>query len=223
MSSQNSRLKKKKLIFQENDTTTRYKRKTNLIIFFITLGAIVATIAPFLHIPFDKASTTKIFGFKNARVFFYSLGMPVTILLSALIMSYSSNFISIKLIRKVIQNVSIVFLSIALYYLIWTFTAYSSKDWNPLLYYFTCLIASFFIGSLINKYLKFIGTIPRKYVNVRNNIPALDKKIKTVNDIAKIMPSNDNTITYKAMVDVTGDKLNYIVSEIKKELNDEKK
>ena len=38
------------------------------------------------------------------------------------------------------------------------------------------------------------------------------------------MPSsNEDIATYKTMVDITGDNLKYVVSEIKKELNHEEK
>lgn len=216
-----SKLKKKKLKSQEKADIG--KAKINLFIFLMTLGAIVAAIAPFSHIPFDKTSTVKVFGFRNARVFLYSLGMPVTIFLSSLIMSFTSNFIEIKLVYKVVRNVSIIFLSIALYYLIWTFTASSAKDWNPIVYYLMALGISISIGTIINRYLKSVAEIPKKYYKISNNIPLLDKRVKTVNDIAKIMPSNNEDIsTYKSLVDVTGDNLNDVMSEIKKELNHEK-
>ncbi|WP_438712648.1 hypothetical protein ACSTS3_10490 [Aquimarina muelleri] len=223
MNKKNSKSKKKIFKSQENEFIFK-KAKINLIILIITLGAIVAAIAPFSHIPFDRTSTTKVFGFRNARVFLYSLGMPITILLGSLIMSFTANFIEIKLVFKVLRNVSIVFLSVALYYLIWTFTASSTKDWNPILYYLMALSISISIGVLINKYLKSIAEIPKRFYNISNNIPLLDKRIKTVNEIAKIMPSNNEDIaTYKTMVDITGDNLKYVVSEIKKELNHEEK
>ncbi len=190
----------------------------------MTFGAIIAAIAPFLHVPFDRGSTERIFGFKNARIFLYSLGMPLTIWLGALIMSFTANFIEIRSVYKVQRYISIVFLSVAFYYLLWTFTASSTRDWNPIIYYTMALGISISIAILINKYLKSISEASKKYYKISDSIPLLDKRVKTVNDIAKIMPSdNKDIVTYKAMVDITGDNLNDVISEIKKGVANEKK
>ena len=75
-------------------------------------------------------------------------------------------------------------------------------------------------GFLINKFFKYISSSSKKLSRIYEKIPSLDKRIKTVNHIAKIMPDdNDDLVTYKAMVDVTGDNLEESISDIKKDLN----
>ena len=48
----------------------------------------------------------------------------------------------------------------------------------------------------------------------------LDQRIEQVNDIANIMPDdNEDILTYKVLMDVTGDNLQETASEIKKDLS----
>ncbi len=194
------------------------RTKINIIVLLLTLGATVAAVAPFLHILFPKESQVEVFGFRNARTFCYSLGMPITIFVSALIMSFIVNFIKDTPIYKTIQNVCIVFLSVATYYILWTFSAFS--DFDPLFYYIMIILVSISFGILINRFLRFTSSSTNKLLKVQSNIPNLDKRIRTVNDIASIMPDdNEDIVTYKAMVDVTGDNLKETITEIKKDLN----
>ncbi len=72
---------------------------------------------------------------------------------------------------------------------------------------------------------KLLGSITKrlsKLKSISERIPDLDHSIKTVNDIADIMPNDKKEIiTYKAMVDVTGDDLSETMLEIKKDLCNE--
>ncbi len=192
--------------------------KINIIVLLFTLGATVAAVAPFLHIMFPKESQVEVFGFRNARTFCYALGMPITIFVSALIMSFIANYIKDKPIYKIVRNVSIVFLSVASYYILWTFSAFS--DFDPMFYYIMIIAVSISFGLLINRFLKFVSTSSGKLLKISSNISNLDERIKTVNHIANIMPDdNEDIITYKAMVDITGDNLEETISEIKNDLN----
>lgn len=183
----------------------------------MTLGAVISVIAPFLHMLFPRSSTTPIFGFYNARKFFYALGMPITIFFSATILSFSSNFIESTIIAKFVGAISKVFLSIAFYYLIWTFTA--SNDWSPILYFISIIILSIIIGFLTNRFLQSMSSIPLKLYKAEKNVNELDKKVQRINHIAKIMPEdNEHLVTYKSMIDVSGENLEETVSKIKKDL-----
>ncbi|KZS39978.1 hypothetical protein AWE51_10075 [Aquimarina aggregata] len=206
--------------------TKSTKRKYNtqktegnkIVVLILTFGAIVAAIAPFLHIFCSRESKVEMFGFRNARMFFYAIGVPVTLFISSIILSYVSNFIGIKTVYHTVRNIAFIFLSVASYYLIWIFWA--KGDFNPIAYYSMIIIIACSFGYFSNKFLKYISTSTNRLSKISNNIPNLDDRIKTVNDIAKIMPDdNEDMVTYKAMVDVTGDNLKETITEIKKDLN----
>ncbi len=194
------------------------KNKINLIVLLLTLGAMIAIIAPFSHMFFSRDSQVKVFGFDNARKFFYSLGMPVTIFIGALIMSYITSLIKGNPIYKFLRRIPIVFLSVAIYYILWIFSAFS--DFDPLYYYIMLITVSITFGILVHKFLTYVSASSIKLLKVQSKIPNLDQRIKTVNDIARIMPDdNDSVATYKSMVDITGDHLQETITEIKKDLN----
>ncbi len=206
----------KKYFKSKKETTT----KINIITLLLITGATLATIAPFLHILFPRESQVKVFGFRNARSFFYAIGIPITLFISSIILSYISNFISLQAISKAVRNIAFVFLTIASYYIAWTLWA--KGDFPPILYYSMLVLVSLLFGYLINQLLKYLSTTTNRLSKISDKIPRLDHRIKTVNDIANIMPDdNKDIITYKAMVDVTGDDLNKTILEIKKELSNE--
>ncbi len=197
---------------------TQTTGETNIIIIILTIGAIVAAIAPFLHILCSKESKIELFGFRNARMFFYAIGLPVTLLISSIILSYISNFIGIKKINQAVRSIAFIFLSVSFYYIVWTFWA--KADFPPIVYYGMIILIACSFGFCMNKFLRYISTSTKRLLEISNKIPNLDLRIKTVNDIANIMPDdNEDLVTYKTMVDVTGDNLKETITEIKKDLN----
>jgi hypothetical protein len=183
----------------------------------LVIGAVIAFTAPFIHMCFDKSSEVEVFGYYNARMFCYAIGIPVTLFFSALFVSFSSMFIHIKIFRKIMFIISYMILSISIYYIIWSIWA--RKDF-PKPYYYTSII----ILSLISSYLLFflIKRTTKNTVrlsNIARNLKSLEGDSKTINDIANIMPSKDETVTYKAMIDVTGENIGESIKKIDNEIN----
>ncbi|MFC5047678.1 hypothetical protein [Aquimarina hainanensis] len=83
------------------------------------------------------------------------------------------------------------------------------------------VITALIFSLAITRFIQYVSKSTIKLAIISNQIPDLDKKIKTVNEIANIMPEKDGIITYKTLVDVTGDKLTESVSKIKQGLNHE--
>ena len=199
-----------------NTQTT--ENKSNLILIIITLGAIVAAIAPFLHIFCSRESTTEIFGYSNMRMFLYSAGMPFTLFITSLILTFVSNYIGDKIVYKTIRNISFIILAVAAYYIVWVFWA--KKDLNPLFYYGMLILTALSFSYFISKLMRFLATSSKKLLSISSKLPRLKKDIQNVSNIAHIMPSdNEDLVTYKAMVDVTSENLMEAVGDIKKDLN----
>ncbi|QHI36551.1 hypothetical protein IMCC3317_19140 [Kordia antarctica] len=113
--------------------------------------------------------------------------------------------------------ISYMILSISIYYIIWSIWA--RKDF-PKPYYYTSII----ILSLISSYLLFflIKRTTKNTVrlsNIARNLKSLEGESKTINDIANIMPSKDETVTYKAMIDFTGENIGESIKKIDNEIN----
>ncbi len=177
-----------------------------------------AAIAPFVHILFPKESSEKVFGFPSMRVFLFSIGLPISLFILSLFIAFFSNFIELKEYKKSMRIGSICFLFTSSYFIIWTF--WYRADFDIYLYYGAMVIVSIFASFAISRLLQSVTKKISKLKSISEKIPNLDKRIKTVNDIASIMPDdNDDLVTYKAMVDVTGDNLKETITEIKKDLN----
>lgn len=182
------------------------------------MGVVVAAIAPFVHIFFPKESSVKVFGFPSMRVFLFSIGLPISLFILSLFIAFFSNFIELKDYRNSMRVGSICFLFTSTYFIIWTF--WYRDDFDIYLYYGAMVVASSFASFAISKLLRSITNKLLKLKSISEKIPTLDRRIKTVNDIASIMPDdNEDIITYKLMVDVTGDNLKEVITEIKKDLN----
>ena len=67
--------------------------------------------------------------------------------------------------------------------------------------------------QVITKKLKILNSISDK-------IPKLAPDIEYINGIADLMPESENTITYKAMLDLTGDDLRKTYKTIEEELDE---
>ena len=65
--------------------------------------------------------------------------------------------------------------------------------------------------KLITNKLKTLNTITEQ-------IPKLKSDIEYINGIADLMPENDTTVTYKAMLDATGDDLRNTYKKIEKDI-----
>ncbi|MBQ0733420.1 hypothetical protein J9332_03805 [Aquimarina celericrescens] len=113
---------------------------------------------------------------------------------------------------------SMCFLFTSSYFIIWTL--WYRGDFNIYAYYSAMILASLLASYAISTFLRSTTKKITQLKSISEKIPSLDKRIKTVNDIANIMPDdNDDLVTYKAMVDVTGDNLEETITEIKKDLN----
>ncbi|WP_459212014.1 hypothetical protein [Aquimarina rhabdastrellae] len=208
----------KPLIKTKYNYQTKGINKVTSIILIV--GAVIAITAPFLHIFFVKDSIDKFFGFRNIRVFLYIIGQPIVIFVLSLFLSFISNFIENKDLKKIIRFSSYMFTAVAFYFLIWIF--WNKQDLHAYIYYTAVIILSIIGSYIVSKGLKKISDHLLRINRIEKQIPELDNNIKQVNEIAKIMPSdNVDIITYKAMIDVTGDQLNGSLSNIKKELGNE--
>ncbi|MFD2188014.1 hypothetical protein [Aquimarina celericrescens] len=184
----------------------------------IILGVIAGAIAPFLHILFPRESSEKIFGFPSMRVFLYSIGLPISLFILSLFIAFFANLIELKEYRKSMKIGSMCFLFTSSYFIIWTL--WYRGDFNIYAYYSAMILASLLASYAISTFLRSTTKKITQLKSISEKIPSLDKRIKTVNDIANIMPDdNDDLVTYKAMVDVTGDNLEETITEIKKDLN----
>ncbi|WP_281989851.1 hypothetical protein [Aquimarina aggregata] len=189
-----------------------------IINIIIIIGVVAAAIAPFVHILFPKGASEKVFGFPSMRVFLFSIGLPISLFILSLFIAFLSNFIELKEFKKTMRIGSICFLFTSSYFIIWTF--WYRDDFNIYFYYAAMVIVSIFASFAISKLLQSITEKLSRLKSISEKIPNLDHRIKTVNDIAKIMPDdNEDMVTYKAMVDVTGDNLKETITEIKKDLN----
>ncbi len=204
--------------------TSSEKGKSNLqriginkfINVFIILSVIIGAIAPFLHIFFSKESTDKIVGFNNMRSFLFAIGLPVSLFVISLFVAFMSNLLELRAYKKSIQVSSLVFISIALYFIIWTF--WYRDDFDIYLYYTFIGVISISSAYVIYNLLKISTQKLKALHSVSEKIPKLESDIEYVNGIADLMPENEDTVTYKAMLDTTGDDLRETYIKIKKDL-----
>lgn len=189
-----------------------------LTYFMLALGAVIAITAPFLHILFAKESEVEVFGFYNARMFFYAIGLPLTLFIASLFLSFTSNFIKVPFLAKTIKNISLLFLAIAMYYICWTLWA--KGDFNEIFYYISLIVIASLSSVFFDRLLRYSSTSLVKLSNISEDVQDIERQTKTINDIANIMSSNDKTVSFKAMIDVTGDNLNDSIDSINQELNE---
>ncbi len=108
------------------------------------------------------------------------------------------------------------FTFVSVFFIIWTF--WYSKDLNAYLYF-----GAIFIVSTLSAYGVFmlLKSISKKLLTLNSlseKIPKLHSDIEYINGIADLMPEDDNTITYKAMLDSTGDDLRNKYEDIERDL-----
>lgn len=188
-----------------------------IINIIISIGVILAAIAPFLHIIPSKESTDKVFGFNNLRSFLYALGLPVSLLTISIFVAFLSNLLELRPYKEVIKVASWIFISVSMYFIVWTF--WYREDFNVYLYYLAIILISVLTAYSINKMLKTVTARLKTLNNISIQIPKLKSDIEYVNGIADIMPENDDLITFKAMLDNTGDDLKKTYDKIQNDLN----
>ncbi|WP_146169842.1 hypothetical protein [Kordia periserrulae] len=187
------------------------------LIILISIGAVIGFTAPFIHIFLDKDSEIEVFGYYNARMFFYAVGIPITLFVGSVCTYFSSMFIHISLIKKIMTFISFMLMAISIYYITWSIWA--KKDFNDYLYYSSIIILSLLVSYLFSILIKRTTKNAVRLSNIGRNVKVLQDDSKTINDIASIMPSKEETITYKAMIDVTGDSIDSSIQKIENEIN----
>lgn len=190
---------------------------SKLLVLIILIGAVIGFTAPFIHIFLDKKSEVEVFGYYNARMFFYAIGVPITLFISSVATYFSSLFIHIALFRKIMIFISFMLMSISIYYITWSLWA--RNDFDEFYYYTSIIILSFLISYLFILFIKRTTKNAVRLSNIARNIKVLQDDSKRISDIASIMPAKEETITYKALIDVTGEDINVTIQEIVNEIN----
>ncbi|PTX60222.1 hypothetical protein C8N46_107229 [Kordia periserrulae] len=113
--------------------------------------------------------------------------------------------------------ISFMLMAISIYYITWSIWA--KKDFNDYLYYSSIIILSLLVSYLFSILIKRTTKNAVRLSNIGRNVKVLQDDSKTINDIASIMPSKEETITYKAMIDVTGDSIDSSIQKIENEIN----
>jgi hypothetical protein len=178
----------------------------------------LAAIAPFLHILPSKESTEKIFGFTNMRTFLYAIGFPFSLFTVSVFVAFLANLIELRPYKKALKIGSITFISVSVYFIIWTF--WYKKDFNVYAYYSAMGLASITTSYFIYRLLKSISKKLKTLNAISNKIHKLAPDIEYVNGIADLMPDSEDTVTYKAMLDTTGDDLRKTYKTIEEELDE---
>ena len=130
------------------------KKKT--LLFLIIIGAVLGSIAPFVHIAFPKVNQEvkvlntnfknatisekefrtqkellykkyQVFGFSNIRRFAYAIGMPIAILFCSLLFFAISQFIFDQTAILGTLVAASIFLFTSLYFILWTIWPYDSN------------------------------------------------------------------------------------------------
>ena len=127
-------------------------------ILFMLIGAIILIgfIAPYLHIEMDRTSTSKVFGFRNLRTFFYSIGIPTSLLICSSLFLYATNYINESRIKKYFVFVALLFCYNSFFQYIWIF--WSESDLSRGTYYAS--IAGLSFGFCCAYYLLYKFYIP---------------------------------------------------------------
>ncbi len=128
-----------------------------IIFTLIILGAVLGSIAPFVHILYPKTATEVIelnknydngkitkeeyilnkkklkekysfFGFTNKRRFLFAIGLPIALFCCSLILIYVSKFIPDKIAKRASIITGISFQFTSIYFVIWTLWAYTYKE-----------------------------------------------------------------------------------------------
>ncbi|WP_438710548.1 hypothetical protein ACSTS3_17000 [Aquimarina muelleri] len=123
----------------------------------IVLGAVLGSIAPFLHIVYPKTALEKLkleeefdkgeislehykeqkdvlwekyqfLGFKNFRRFLFAIGLPIALFCCSLILIYVSKFIPDKIAKRASIIAGISFQFTSIYFVIWTLWAYTYEE-----------------------------------------------------------------------------------------------
>ena len=121
---------------QPKSTKEKLKARTiGVKILFIITGVIILIgfIAPYVHIEMDRTSNVKVFGFRNLRSFFYSLGIPTSLLVCSSLFLYATNYINESGIKKYFVLTSLLFCYNSFFQYIWIF--WSESDLSRGAYY----------------------------------------------------------------------------------------
>ncbi|TPN82755.1 hypothetical protein [Aquimarina algicola] len=169
-----------------------------------------------MHIIPSKESTVKVFGFNNMRAFLFAIGFPLTLFILSIFGAFLANLLELKPYKRVVKLASITFTSVAVYFIVWTF--WYRNDFNIYLYYIAICIVSILSSYAIFMLLKPISKKLLTLNSLSEKIPKLHSDIEYINGIADLMPEDDNTITYKAMLDSTGDDLRNKYEDIERDL-----
>lgn len=121
--------------------------------------------------------------------------------------------------KQSIKAASLTFIFVASYFIVWTF--WYRDDFNIYLYYGAICLVSILASYAIYKMLQSVTKKLKKLNSISKEIPKLEHDIDYINGIADLMPENEETVTYKAMLDTTGDDLKRTYRNIENELKDE--
>lgn len=108
-------------------------------------------------------------------------------------------------------------MSISIYYITWSLWA--RNDFDEFYYYTSIIILSLLISYLFILFIKRTTKNAVRLSNIARNIKVLQDDSKRISDIASIMPAKEETITYKALIDITGEDINVTIQEIVNEIN----
>lgn len=154
MKTMKSRLStKKNTNLQETKTISK---KLSKFSFFIGAVVLLGITAPLWHIWADKTSKEEFIGFINLRIFLAAFGSYFAAFCFAFFVFWIKNYIDpkYKKIRRGINIVGGVFVSINAYFLLWVFNPY--EDFPQYIYDIVFVIASVFIAYgvyLLNRFI----------------------------------------------------------------------
>ncbi len=169
---------------------------------------------------------TKFNGFKDFQAFLYAIGLPISLLFCSFLLLHSMSYLPkdeeatsiFKGLRISVYLASFAFLFTSVFFILWTVSSVS--DFDIIAYYAAIIVVSAAISLAAVKYFSSIKSSVAKLSRVATTLPFLKKDIDVVNNLANIMPEKEDTVVFKAMLDVTGEDLNRKLSAVERELHD---
>ena len=163
-----------------------------------------------------KASE-RVGGFINTRQYliasgtiFQSFTMAVILLFVALLLSKQQPFV-----RYAFIAIGVTYVAATAFFLIWL---KMPSDFVIDQYYgYMILVALLFSFALLMLFKKVNNNF-KKLQFIHQKLPLLKRDVDLVSDISTIMPEDKEAVSFKAIIDVTGEDLQKNVNEIKKAL-----
>ena len=203
---------------QNKNKSLLFRLTTIIISVFLGISAFLLFSAEF----FPEESTDKFIGFPNFHIFLFTLSPYLTIFSMSMFILWLSNFFDGEyiFIRKYATGISILFMSIGIYFLLWVFTVHD--DFPRYYYEIAFVVSGVFSAIVINKALnRMFLYIYKSELNVKNLRFNMSRMIKLVFTLRTdfFFPMSSKAINEESIEEVKN-KLDDLDQKIKYELEE---